>query len=435
MGGVLALVLVRLDQVVDNSSLEGWVWIFAGGPDGARSVLSAIASSILAVTSTTFTITIAVLTLTSSQFGPRLLHNFLRETGNQIVLGIFLGTFLYSLLVLRTVRGPDHTVFVPQIAVTGGVALAILCMVMLIYFIQHTITSIQVNHIISTAGEDLLHGAKSIFPEGIGVSPEEASDAPPQGKVKPAEKTGIGSDLEEWSDGIPVPSPDSGYVQAIDGKRLMQVAGDLEGTIAIRTLPGQMAIHGLPLATVHAEKECHVGMVNRIADAFTLGEYRTHHQDICFTLSQLNEIAVRALSPGINDPNTAISCIDRITAGLCVIARRPAIAPLRYDDAGNLRIVAPTPVFSELLDEGFSQIRRYGSQDAEVMKRLLEALEIIGQCTRSEERLQALSHHADLVLAAIQAYPVAEEARKKVEEQYFMAWRTLQAQREAGRVK
>lgn len=165
---------IQLDEFTTTTVLDRLSWVYTGGPEGARAVLSTIASSMITVAGVTFSITIVALTLASQQFGPRLLRNFLRDPGNQIVLGTFVSTFIYCLLVLRTVRGSDEEEFVPHLAVTLGVGLAMLSLGVLIYFIHHVATSIQAARIIANVAEDLEGAINQLFPDSVG---EDASTA------------------------------------------------------------------------------------------------------------------------------------------------------------------------------------------------------------------------------------------------------------------
>ena len=164
----LSVAMIQLDEATTATMLERWSWVYTGGPEGARAVLSTIAASMITVAGVTFSITIVALTLASQQFGPRLLKNFLRDLGNQIVLGTFVSTYLYCLLVLRTVRGSDAEEFVPHLAVTVGVVLAILSLGVLIFFIHHVATSIQASRIIANVANDLELAIERMFPDAIG---------------------------------------------------------------------------------------------------------------------------------------------------------------------------------------------------------------------------------------------------------------------------
>jgi uncharacterized membrane protein len=394
-GAVLAVALITLDRWRDSDDLSGPWWIFSGGAEGARTVLSTVAGSVVTVAGVTFSITIAVLSLTSSQFGPRLLRGFLRDTGTQMVLGTFLGTFLYCLLVLRTVRSVEEVYFVPHIAVTGGVALALASVCMLVYFIHHVTRSVQVDGIVGRTARDFLRAIDRLFPEEIGLA---SGAAPPHAEREQAETAEAA--LRER--GMPVLARRSGYVQAVDGGALLTLATERRLRLWIDHRPGRFVTRGAPLAHVVVEpdvpgqgrEEEEPDWENRLYDAFSLGEERTATQDVEFIVQQLVEVAVRALSPGINDPHTAILCLDHLSAGLCVLAGRQMPSAFRHDDHGILRIVAAPVTFAGVLEAAFDGIRHYGRADIRVMVRLLEVIGTVAVCARNEAQRDALREQA-----------------------------------------
>jgi uncharacterized membrane protein len=208
---VLSFGMIQLDEAVTAALLDRLSWVYTGGPEGARAVLSTIAGSMITVAGVTFSITIVALTLASQQFGPRLLRNFLRDLGNQIVLGTFVSTFLYCLLVLRTIRGTDDSEFVPHLAVTLGVVLAMLSLGVLIFFIHHVATSIQASRIIAKVASDLEVAANQLFPDRLGHADTDVAE-----EADPAAIVSAGT-----GDSRTVHATMAGYVQAIDGERLM----------------------------------------------------------------------------------------------------------------------------------------------------------------------------------------------------------------------
>ena len=214
----LSLGMAKLDGLYGASYVRELGWIYTGGPEGARGVLSAIASSVIGVAGTTFSITIAVLSLTSGQYGPRLLRGFMRDLGNQVVLGTFTATYLYCLLVLRTIRGTEDTTYVPHFSVTLGVVLAILSVAVLIYFVHHVAESIQVSHIIEEVGKDCDDAVERLFPKDLG-EPEDRSTLP-----------GAGPEA--------VRARRIGYVESIDGEALLALAREHSLLIRIDVRPG-----------------------------------------------------------------------------------------------------------------------------------------------------------------------------------------------------
>ncbi|URD48382.1 DUF2254 domain-containing protein [Chroococcidiopsis sp. CCNUC1] len=381
----LAFTMLNLDRAGFYGPLEKWGWIYAGGANGAREVLSSVAGSVISVAATAFSITIVALQLAASNYSPRVLRNFMQDRGNQVVLGTFIATFVYSLLVLRTVRGDgdDYDSFVPQLSVTVGLLLGLASIGVLIYFIHHAATIIQVSHIIMDASNDL-HGAiDRLFPEKLGRS-----------LPKPHEHA-IPANFD-W-DAYPVKANNSGYVQAIDNEELMQIACDRQLLLQIKSRPGRFVVKGSDLVMVFPGDKVNRKLSDRINDAFMFGRQRTEQQDVEFPVNQLVDIALRAISPGINDPTTAIECIDQLSAGLSHLAQREIPSAYRYDDDNNLRVIAEPFMFAGLTDAAFNQIRQYGKSDVGVVIRLLEAIATIARYTQNEKDRAALRRHAEMI--------------------------------------
>jgi uncharacterized membrane protein len=410
----LSFALVTLDEAVRDPALAQVGWIWHGGPEGARALLSTVASSMITVAGVVFSVTIVALSLASSQFGPRLLRNFMRDTGNQIVLGTFIATFVYCLLVLRTVRGVATQEFVPSIAITGGVALALVSLGVLIYFIHHVSASIQVTHLITVVSRDLLAAIDRLFPETLGHG---ARDAPRPPNVPPFEDLG--------REAHPVRAAQGGYVQAIDSDGLMQLAAAHDLMLHVTHRPGHFVVRGTALVTVWCQGGVDEGVAEGVQEAFILGAERTLTQDVEFAVDQLVEVAVRALSPGVNDPFTAMTCIDRLGEALCRLAERVLPSPDRSDEHGTLRVLADPVTFAGLADAAFTQIRQYGRSSAAVTIRLLETLAVVAARTSRPEDRAALHHHALLIARGAQQALPEEWSRQVVDERYRAVERAL----------
>jgi uncharacterized membrane protein len=380
---VAALVMIDVDEALTAELLNQLSWVYTGGAEGARAVLSTIAASMITVAGVTFSITIVALTLASQQFGPRLLRNFLRDLGNQITLGTFIATFLYCLLVLRTVRGTDDDQFVPHLAVTVGVVLATLSIGVLIYFIHHIATSIQASQVIANVASDL-HGAiERLFPERIGHEVD----------IDTSETR-----VPDFQEARPVVATHTGYVQAVDSAQVLAAAREGASVVRIDARPGDFVRAGRPLASVvwSAGKPMDVDD-DALRRGFIIGADRTGTQDVGFFINQLVELGVRALSPGINDPATARACIDRLEDALGHLSSRQMPSPYRYDEDNVLRIVARPVTFAETLDLAFTELSRYGSSSVSVSCRLLEAIRDLAPCLSRDEDRRALARQADLV--------------------------------------
>lgn len=318
---LLAFTMLYLDRT-DKPGITNLWWLYTGGPDGARSVLSAIAGSMITVAGTAFSITIVALQLAASNFGPRLLRNFMQDIGNQIVLGTFIGTFIYCLLILRTIRGENYSPFVPQMSVTVGVVLAVISTGVLIYFIHHASTLIQVSQVIVNVSEDLDRAIDRLYPERIGQDLQrQVGEIPRQFEKQSA----------------PIKATQQGYLQAIDEESLLKIACRADVLLCIKTRPGQYVVPSSLLVLVYPHTHISPNLTGQINKAFIFGKDRTEQQDIAFPIEQLVEIALRAISPAVNDPFTAIRCIDRLGAGLSRLAQRTFPSPYRYDNEHRLR--------------------------------------------------------------------------------------------------
>lgn len=402
----LALTMLVIDRV-PNSALKQVGWIYTGGPDGARALLSAVASSMMTVAATAFSITIIALQLAASNFGPRLLRNFMQDTGNQIVLGTFIGTFIYCLVILRTVRGEDYALFVPQLSVTVGIILAIASVGVLIYFIHHASTIIQASHVISGVSHDLDDAIERLFPEQIGHS---IKSRPYQPIVE------IPANFE--SDAWVVKASKTGYLQAIDNQELLKISCKHNLLLRLQFRPGQFIVRDSPLVLVYPDKHLFVKIAKCLNDAFIVGDERNEQQDVEFPINQLVEVALRAISPAVNDPFTAIRCIDRLGAGLSRLAQKDFPSPYRYDSKGNLRVIAEGVTFAALVDAAFNQIRQYSRSDAAVTIRMLEAIATISSYTCDPKHRAVLHRHAEMIFRGSRDGLPEELDRQAVERQY-----------------
>lgn len=399
----LAFIMLTLDRAGLSGPIEGLGWLYTGGTDGARAVLSAVAGSMITVAGTVFSITIVALQLASSQFGPRILRNFMQDTGNQIVLGTFIATFTYCLLVLRTIRGDGdgYDRFVPQLSVTFGMVLAIASIGVLIYFIHHASTLIQASHVISSVSAELEDTIERLFPEKIGHGLAE------QKRQVVEIPAGFNSQA------CPIKASDSGYLQAIEDEKLMKIARKHKLLLRLKYRPGKFVVQDSDLVIVWPGERVNRKLTEQLNDAFILGNERTEQQDVEFPINQLVEIAIRAISPSINDPFTAIRCIDRLSVGLSHLAQRDFPSPQRYDEDNILRVIVEPVTFAELTDAAFNQIRQYGSSDVAVTIRLLETIAAIAPYTRNNRDRTVLLRHANMIKNGSHER-VAEEFDKRI---------------------
>lgn len=360
-----ALLTGRLDR---DATLPPWLGdiVYSGGAEGARGLLSALATSSIGVAGTIFSITIAALSLASGQMGPRLLRNFTRDAGNQLALGAFLGTFAYALIVLRTVRGPSEGSFVPNLGVSGGVLLGLVCVAVLVWFVHHAAEGINVDSVIEDVTRDLA----------------STLDCPPAGDPPP---------VPDMDGATTVRCHQSGYLQQLDGEGLADFAEKAGCTIRLLFRPGQRLYAGVPLALVQPGA---AGAALALRGAVAIGARRTLADDTEFAADQLAEIAVRALSPGINDPNTAKTVIDSLTGILCERAGR-GLPPGHVARAGRMLLAWPATSYAGLLDTMFDVLRQNAAGSPAVIIRLLEGLATVAEVERDPARLDVLARHAE----------------------------------------
>jgi uncharacterized membrane protein len=399
--------MISIDRRFARESIEVLGWIYTGGPEGARTVLSTIAGSMITVAGVTFSITIVALTLASSQFGPRLLANFMRDTGNQIVLGTFISTFLYCLLVLRTVRGLENDEFVPNFSVTVGVGLALASLGVLVYFIHHVAESMQAEQVIARVGRELEKSIDRLFPDRIDIGSIERELIEPEDIPEKFEQESAAIEAER-----------SGYIQAIDYDGLMRLSKDHDLILNLKHRPGDFVAQNHALASLWPEERWEEEIASEIENAFIIGAQRGRTQDVEYFVNQLVEIAVRALSPGINDPFTAMSVIDRLTAALVHLAKKSQPPTFRYDGNRQLRLITDPVTFTGILDASFNQIRQAARSDTAVTIRLMEAIAIVATHTEARKERDTLLRQARMIhRSSEEALPEAED-RADVDERY-----------------
>lgn len=380
----LGIVLPWLDQH-GMVMTDGLWWVYSRGAGGARSILETIAGSMMTVASLVFSITIVALQLASSQFGPRLLYNFRRDTSNQLVLGTFISTFVYCLLVLRTIQGEGNLTDVPQVSVIVGILLALASLGVLIYFIHHIAASIQADNVVAKVGAELHETISRMFPSNGRASSEVQSPSSASSQA-----------LEGRRHAITASS--SGHVQSINITVLAEVASNTQGVVEVLQRPGRFVMRGEAVASLRTDRAPDQTATASICAAFTLGSQRTNTQDVGFGFNQLVEIAMRAMSPGINDSFTALRCLNELGAALCYLVQRPVPSPYCYDGSGELRVIAPSVSLAEIIEEALGPLRRNARTNVMVTSRLLEIIALVSErCNnaggREALRRQVMSIH------------------------------------------
>ena len=378
----LAVILAGVITTIDQLPYFAAPVLLRIGIDSARAVLGAIAGAMLAVVGMIFSILMVVLVLASQQFSPRILRNFIRDRTSQDVLSIFIGTFIYSLLVLARTSEYEDRVFTPVLSVTVAILLALVAIGAFIYFIDHITKTIRASYIVA----DINHQTEGLLEKPF---------------AKELIEHEARAEMEEpsWqaADATPLRSPRPGYIQALDYLALFHMAQQHSLVIKVEHLVGDFVARNAALLTLLPGQKLSQEFHDELYGAFDIGTERTMFGDVLFGIRQLVDIALKAISPAVNDPTTAVNCIDYLS-NLLIQAARRANNPTRYaDESGNLRLIAPQPTFEMMLDLAFDQIRQYSRREVTITLRLLDALIEIAQATPLPERQAAIWRHATMI--------------------------------------
>ena len=392
---VLFVVTLELDLAAYHHHLTLPFWVRMGNADASRQVLIAIAAAVITVVGVVFSITILALTLASQQFGPRMMRNFVRDVGNQVTLGIFVSTFVYSVLVLGSIESDPRGKFVPHLSTSVAEALLLVDLAVLIYFIHHIAKSIQLPEVIAGIARDLTHAIDAEFPNAKTDTRRTAVEN--HGKSVPE----LLALIEER--GAAVPANASGYLQFVGYAQLVDIAMRTDAVIRLDHRPGHFLVAGHPLATVWPQGAAkHVGLA--LSKAHVTGPHRTLMQDPVFAIDQLVEIAIRALSPAVNDTFTALTCIDWLSAGLSRISGRTLEEGVYRDRFGRVRLIESDPSYARMVNRAFDKVRQASRGMPAVLIRLMDSLNSIMDEATSAEQRRILVRQADMVLL------VAEES-------------------------
>ena len=390
MPGVGALAAIALGgwlsrvEVTEGSLLASLV--FSGGAEGARGMLQAVATAVITVTSLVFSLTVVTLQLASTQFSPRLLRTFLRLPANQVVLSTFIATFVYSIVVLRTVRSAEPP-YVPQLAVTVGFVLVLMSVAALVFFINHITTEIRVDTLMWRVETDTIETIGRVHPA-------------------PFDRTATVATLPERPlHAVPIPALRAGTVQAVDVDRLRGVAAGADSTLLLACHVGDRVVHNGTLAWLWTPAaDDPVGNLEACAravnQAVTIGHERTMQQDISYGVRQLADIAVKAMSPGVNDPTTAVDAVGHLTSVLSVLVGRHVEPLVVSDGGGHVRVAVDRIPFERHLDRAIAQIRRYAAAEPDVLLALLDLCHEVGQATVAPGDASVIAEHVQLIVDA-----------------------------------
>jgi uncharacterized membrane protein len=390
VAGLLFVVTFEIDLAVYYHHLSLPFWIRTGGADAGRQVLIAIAAAVITVVGVVFSITILALTLASQQFGPRMMRNFVRDLGNQVTLGVFVATFVYSVLALGSITSAPHGDFVPHLSITVAEALLLVDLAVLIYFIHHIAKSIQLPEVIAGIARDLMKSIDAEFP-AESTDLQHATPFEGSGRSVPELLR-----LIEERGGV-VPATVSGYLQFVGYAQLVDIAARTDAVIRLDHRPGHFVVAGRPLATVWPQGAAKQVALH-LAEAHVTGPHRTLMQDPVFAIDQLVEIAIRALSPAVNDTFTALTCIDWLSAGLSRISGRTLIEGVYRDRFGRVRLIESDPSYARMVNRAFDKVRQAARGMPAVIIRLMDSLGTIMEETRSSEQRRILIRQADMIM-------------------------------------
>jgi uncharacterized membrane protein len=356
----------------DNS-----VWfLYSGSAEEAPPFLTSLVTAMITMATLVISITMVVLTLAAQQLGPRLIRSFMADRRTQATLGLFVATVVYLLLVLRAAYGNVENV--PNLAVSGGTLLVLLCLVALLVFVHHLARSIIADNTIERVGEALDEDILRLLP-------------PPGGKYEKA------PDKRPSETGSPLSLKANGYVQGLDYEGLVSIAQEADAVIEISFKPGRHVVQGSTYAWISPADAANDDIRDQIESCVVVGGERASIQDLEASVRQLVEVGLRALSPGINDPFTATAVIDRLTTSLAKIMRRGPAQCVWTDFDGVVRLIVPHSTFADIVQESFRQIRQHGSDQPAILIRLVESL---GQllALADKDQIPTLKEQVEIVL-------------------------------------
>lgn len=344
--GILALLRLTLwlDAAPAFQDLLSHTGLQFGSSDGAREILATIAGALIALIATLFSLTMVVFTIASSHYGILLLRRFMKDRTTQLTLAVFISTFVYCILTLRSIReGGSQISFLPHLTINFALVLTLISMVFLIYFIHHIALQIQAPNVLTTLYHGFLHSIKVCF-----SAPAEHTKNGVHAEV--SEET-----LKNKTQAVQIQSAKDGYIQTIDYEEIVLLAEKNQLEVELLVKVGDFKVEGQNLAIVYGGAQSKE-VLTHIQNSILIGNFRTAHQDVRFAAQQLVEVAQRALSPGINEVLVAIMCINHLSAGLVRIARRKATPCCYYDQRDHLRLVCPPVTFEELFETTFGVI-------------------------------------------------------------------------------
>jgi uncharacterized membrane protein len=401
-----------LDGVLPPQAVLGRWWLRSGSGDDARNLLSTLVTAIITISSIVFSITIVTLTLAANQFGSRLVRIYMSDLWSKLALGLFVMTVMYCLLALRVIEKDMAPEQVPHVTVTLGLALAAACVLVLVVFLHNVARTIIADEVIRRVGRDLEQAIGSL---------EDGARETEAGSARETEGPGSARGAAVLR------SAEEGYVQAVRYEALLQAAQRHDAVVDLTFRPGVFMCRDGWLARVHPACGLDGELSARIHEAVLIGRSRTPTQDLEFSMRHLIDVALRALSPGINDANTAMVVIDRLRGALSTLMGK-RLRPGVYRDAeGHTRVRAPTHSYADILEYAFAQIRRSAAPQPAVILRLLAAIGRIAEHARLPEQTAALKAQAQLAADEALACAATANDRQSIELQLAATLRKVDA--------
>ena len=383
LGAILLFAItITLDMLSAYHVIHIPDWFTMGSIDDARAILSAMLGCVSTVLALIFSVALLVLSMVANLFGPRLLYRFVQDWVTQTCIGLFMGAFIYVFLVFLVTHKDEHTSFIPQVSLITAWFLVLGAFGFLVFYSHRVAALIQNPDAIGRIVDDLRNAVRLAAPAGLRqAEPGVADDA-----EIPWDMTHCSLVLSKWS----------GYVQEIDHRTIMLAAGKADARIAVQFRPGQFVLEGETLAAI-SPASAKTSLTAVIVEAITIGRHRVLAQDLEFGLAQIVEIAIRALSPAINDTFTGIACVDLLGESLTILAQTPRSTERFYDDSGELRLQVRPLVLVRLIKQAFDQIRQAAADNPAVLIRLLSTLGRLAPKMQGQEDRTALKAQADAV--------------------------------------
>lgn len=397
---LLSFLMIEIDNNVTKKYFGVLGWIFSNQAEGARSVLSTIAGSIMSVAGVTFSMTFIAISHASSQIGPRVLSGFMNDRGNQFTLGVFVATFTYCLFILRTVKGgEDKGLFIPHLSIIVAIILAVISIIALIYFVHHVPKSISMTQVIDEIGDELKKSTKNRYPCHVGEHSFEKN------------YENVNDYLRKYRDPQIIKASGKGYIEYINTDFLMRFSKENDLILDLEETPGDFLNENSILAKVYSKEELNHEKIEKIRNSFIWGVARTYDQDIMFSTKLLVEIAAKALSPGVNDPFTACECINQLEVACLNFIKAESPSSYRYDENSKLRIIAKSLDFDDFIEEISHMLRQYVTKDFISTRRMMDMFLNISQLDLDKRYNKVL---------CLQGRLYFEEFKRNITDEFFI---------------